>query len=366
MSGGWDDDWPAGRPGSAGGWGDRESDRPGPPGRPETTEGRTLWPGSLPRRVPAATWGDRESDRDPFDEGLPGAPDPSKAPIPGTVAVTGSTGLLGRALIARARAGRWTVVPLGGSEPGGTDVTDAAAVRARLTAARPSVVIHAAAWTDLEGCEGDPDRAVAVHGAGTAHVVAAARAVGAHVVALSTECVFSGTLDRPYREDDSVGPRSVYGRSKLVAEREVPAEFAVVRTSWLVGAEPHGFTAAVLAQGHRGRPFPVVADQWGCPTPVGPLADALLELGRHRSRGIWHVVGPEPRSRHQLAQELLAAAGLDPALAVAVRTHELDPRPRAERPANGILEPARWRALGLPDLPHHRAALADIARAADR
>ncbi len=338
---------------------DRESDR----GFERSSPRPSLWGADTPpaQGLPWLGGSERESDhareRDAEDERrIPGR-SPAGRPVAGTVAITGSTGLLGRALVARARAGGWTVLPLGGREPGGTDVTDPRAVLTRLRAGRPAVVIHAAAWPDLDGCESDPERAVEVHGAGTAHVIAAARKIGAHVVAVSTDCVFSGEQDDPYREDDPVGPVQVYGRSKLVAEREVPPEHAIVRTSWLIGPSDRGFVASVVARGRRGRTFPVVVDQRGRPTPVGPLADALLELGRRRSRGTWHVVGPEIRTRFELARETLAAAGLEPGLARPTATADLDPQPRARRPANAVLEPGRWLELGLPALPHHQGAL---------
>lgn len=345
---------------------DRESDR----GFERRTDRPSLWGADPAPSVGPSKWEwtERESDRSreqDLEHRIPGRR-PARRPVAGTVAITGSTGLLGRSVVMRARAGGWTVLPLGGREPGGTDVTDLRAVRTRLRAGRPAVVIHAAGWADLDGCEADPERAVEVHGVGTANVVAAAREIGAHVVAVSTDCVFSGEQEAPYREDDQVGPIQVYGRSKLVAEREVPPEFANVRTSWLIGPAGRGFVAAVVALGRRGRTFPVVVDQRGRPTPVGPLADALLELGRRRSRGNWHVVGPEVRTRFELAREVLAAAGLEPGLARPTVTADLDPRPLARRPANAVLEPGRWIDIGLPSLPHHQGALEQAVDALPR
>ena len=155
----------------------------------------------------------------------------------------------------------------------GLDVCDAAAVRAAL---RPDdVVIHAAAMTDVDGCERDPEAAFAVNAAGAANVAA----TGARTLLLSTDYVFDGEAARAYAEDDPTGPLSAYGRSKLEAERAVlqrPGNL-VVRTSWVYG-EGRNFIRSILAAERAGKELRVVADQRGRPTWAGDLAAALADL----------------------------------------------------------------------------------------
>ena len=118
---------------------------------------------------------------------------------------------------------------------------------------RPDVVIHTAAWTAVDACEGDPDRAFAVNALGTRHVAEAARRVGAHVVYVSTDYVFDGTSPRPYVEWDPTNPMSVYGRTKLGGEREPDPASTIVRTSWVCGAHGANMVRTVLAPGRCDR-----------------------------------------------------------------------------------------------------------------
>lgn len=275
------------------------------------------------------------------------------------VLVTGSRGLLGREVVAVGRAAGHEVHGLSRTEAEPCDLTDAAAVRALVGRVAPELVVHAGAWTDVDGCELDPARAHAVNADGTAHVRAAADRVGAHVVLLSTDHVFAGDRRRPHVEDDPTDPRSAYGRSKVAAEEAVGPDHTVVRTSWLVGHGP-GFVPAVLRRGAAGRPFPVVDDQVGHPTLTACLAPALLQLGLRRRSGTFHVTNAGAVSRWALARAALAAAGLDPDLAVAIGTAALDPPPPAPRPANAVLADTRLAAAGIAPLPHHGEPLARL------
>ncbi|MFM8304717.1 MAG: SDR family oxidoreductase, partial [Actinomycetota bacterium] len=146
------------------------------------------------------------------------------------VLLTGAGGQVGRAL-ADACAGD----ELMALDRSGLDVTDRAATLAAVATLRPDAVIHSAAWTAVDACEGDPARAFAVNALGTRHVAEAAREVGAHLTYLSTDYVFDGTLDRPYHEWDTPNPQSVYGRSKLAGEHELGDDAAIVRISWVCG-----------------------------------------------------------------------------------------------------------------------------------
>ena len=160
------------------------------------------------------------------------------------VLVTGADGQLGRDLVEHlgTRPGL-EVVAVDRTE---LDITDRAMTLAAFDAVCPRWVIHTAAWTDVDACEADPDRAFSVNAFGTRNVAEGARLVGAHVCYVSTDYVFDGRSDRPYTEWDRVGPASVYGRSKLGGEGELDPGWAVVRTSWLFGYHGPNMVRTVL------------------------------------------------------------------------------------------------------------------------
>ncbi len=289
------------------------------------------------------------------------------------VLVTGAGGQLGTDLV-EALAGR---VPTGGragdSATGrlGTrspcdvtaadrallDVADRSAVQTIFEVVRPHVVIHAGAWTAVDACEGDPDRAYAVNALGTRHVAEAARRVGAHVVYVSTDYVFDGTSPRPYVEWDAPNPMSVYGRSKLGGEMELDPGSTVVRTSWVCGAHGANMVHTVLRLATRPGPLRFVDDQWGSPTFTADLAGVVAVLGTERLPGTIHVTNAGVTSWHGFAQAVLAVAGHDPDRVRPIATAELDPPRPAPRPANSALDNAAMRLMGMEPTPHWRDAL---------
>ncbi len=200
---------------------------------------------------------------------------------PRRVLVTGAGGQLGHDLVVGlsgevpdgalrgdARTGRLGDRPAADvvSAPKGVlDVTKRSDVLAAVSALRPQVVIHAAAFTNVDGCEQDPDRAFGVNALGTRYVAEAARRYGAHLVVVSTDYVFDGTATRPYVEWDKTRPLSVYGLSKLATEHEAGEGATIVRTSWLSGA--HGKNMVQTALGLCGLEGPLrfVDDQRGRP-----------------------------------------------------------------------------------------------------
>ncbi|HEY2790585.1 MAG TPA: NAD(P)-dependent oxidoreductase, partial [Gaiellales bacterium] len=225
----------------------------------------------------------------------------------------------------------------------GLDVCDGEAVRAAL---RPDdVVIHAAAMTDVDGCERDPETAFAVNAAGAASVAA----TGARTILLSTDYVFDGAAARAYAEDDPTGPLSAYGRSKLEAERVVlgrPGNL-VVRTSWVYG-DGRNFIRSVLAAERAGKELRVVADQRGRPTWAGDLAAALAYLVSAGTTGIVHVTGAgEPCTWADLAELVVGHA--------VRRISSAEFGAAALRPRSSVLDLARARALGVPLADWHRS-----------
>src|SRR2546423_200868 len=191
------------------------------------------------------------------------------------------------------------------------DVTDRDRVLQVVGAVRPDVVVNAAAWTDVDGCEGDPDRAFAVNALAVRHVAEAAGQVGAWMCQLSTDYVFDGRAPAAYVEWDDPNPLSVYGRSKLGGEHEVGERATVVRSSWLAGVTGRSFVRTMLAAAARGEPLRVVDDEVGSPTFTPDLAAMIRRLVTERRPGLHHVTNQGTASRYALAVEALRLAGFD-------------------------------------------------------
>jgi dTDP-4-dehydrorhamnose reductase len=243
------------------------------------------------------------------------------------------------------------------------DVADRSAVLTAVEAVRPHVVIHAAAWTAVDACEGDPDRAFATNALGTRFVAEAARRVGAHVVYLSTDYVFDGTSTRPYREWDTPNPQSVYGASKLAGEQELDPGSTVVRTSWVCGAHGANMVRTVLRLAGSPGPLRFVDDQWGSPTFTADLAGVVAVLATDRVPGTFHVTNGGVTSWYGFARGVLEAAGHDPERIEPITTAQLDPPRPAPRPANSALDNAALRFMGMALLPDWRDGLARLLAA---
>ena len=211
--------------------------------------------------------------------------------------------------------------------------------------AEASVVLHAAAWTDVDGAESDPAGAELVNVSGTRNVAA----LGVPVVYSSTDYVFDGTKREPYVESDEPRPVSVYGRTKLEGEREVRDGW-IVRSSWLFGWTGTNFVRTMLRLAAERDEVSVVADQRGCPTYVGHLAEATREL-LEVPQGTWHVAAEGECTWAEFARAIFEEAGLDGRVRE-ITTEELG-RP-APRPAYSVLRSERD---GAPRLPHWREGL---------
>jgi dTDP-4-dehydrorhamnose reductase len=245
------------------------------------------------------------------------------------------------------------------------DVADRDAVQSIFEGVRPHVVIHAGAWTAVDACEGDPDRAYAVNALGTRHIAEAARRVGAHVVYVSTDYVFDGTSTRPYLEWDAPNPMSVYGRSKLGGELELDPGSTVVRTSWVCGAHGANMVRTVLRLAGQPGPMRFVDDQWGSPTFTADLAGILAALGTERLPGIFHVTNSGVTSWFGFAQAVLETGGHDAGRVEPIATAELDPPRPAPRPANSVLDNAAMRLMGMALLPDWHDALGRLVAATE-
>ncbi len=207
-------------------------------------------------------------------------------------------------------------------------------------------MLHAAAWTDVDGAESDPQEAAAVNVGGTQH----AAELGAPLVAFSSDYVFDGTKRSPYLESDAPYPRSAYGRTKLHAEAAAGEDAWIVRTSWLFGGTGRNFVRTMLALGAVQDEVAVVDDQTGSPTYVEHLASAMHELV-DLPRGLWHVAADGECTWAEFAEAIFEEAGLDCRVR-RITTEELG-RP-APRPAYSVLRSVRPET---PRLPHWREGL---------
>ena len=270
--------------------------------------------------------------------------------------VTGAGGQLGTFLLdVLARAGARPVGLGSHSGPGiahVADITDEAAVTVAIRAARPDIVIHGAAWTDVDGCEKDPERARRVNGDGARIVAEAAAGIDAWCLAVGTDFVFAGDGGAPYVEDAEPDPISEYGASKLAGERAVLAidsRFAVARTAWVWGGAGKHFPRTVVTVLRDRGGMTVVDDERGNPTHAGDLAEALAELAGRGGSGIYHLTNAGETSRFALAQAVARAAGFDEMLVTPTITSEFlksHPLP-ARRPADSALTNIRAAELGV-------------------
>ena len=280
------------------------------------------------------------------------------------VAVTGARGRLGRALIAALEEAPF-VGPAGPIAWGrdAFDLDAPAGVGAVVERDRPEVVIHAAAWTDVDGCAREPGLAMARNGAATATLAEACAARGVDLIVISTNEVFDGrrTDGRGYAPNDPSDPINAYGASKLAGERGARAAYGraeeaqghgaeaspsgaalgIVRTAWLFGPPGNDFPAKILAAAERakaaGQPLRLVADETGSPTYSVDLAEAIAEVvGAAVIEGVHHIVNAGAVSRAGCARELLHQAGLD----VVTEDVPASTWPRASTPpAWAVLEP---------------------------
>jgi dTDP-4-dehydrorhamnose reductase len=245
------------------------------------------------------------------------------------------------------------------------DLADRDSVLQLITSTAPDAVVHAGAWTAVDACEADPDRAFRVNALGTRHVAEGARRVGAWVCYLSTDYVFDGRKPEPYIEWDAPNPASVYGRSKLGGEQEIfgaGAGATIVRTSWVCGLHGHNMVKTILRLAGDHEKLAFVDDQRGQPTFADDLAPMIRRLVVERRPGVFHVTNQGAVSWFEFARSVLEAAGLDPGRVRPIPTADLEPPRPAPRPANSVLDNTALRLGGLRLLPHYREPLERLVR----
>jgi dTDP-4-dehydrorhamnose reductase len=270
------------------------------------------------------------------------------------VLVTGAKGQLGVELLEVLGQGHEVV----GLDLPELDITKPEAARV-IADTRPAWVVHAAAWTDVDGCERDPERANLVNGEGTRRVAEACRAVGAGLAYLSTDYVFDGRKGSPYLETDPVSPLSAYARSKVAGEeavRTIAPRWAIVRTAWLFGVSGKNFVKTIVEKAAAGGPLRVVDDQVGSPTYARDLAEAIAQLVSRELTGTYHVTTSGSCSWYAFTRAIVEEAGLAHVAVAPMTTAELG-RP-APRPALSVLANHAWALAGLRPLRPWPEALA--------
>ena len=272
------------------------------------------------------------------------------------VLITGANGQLGHELVRATIAAGHEVVATSHET---LDITDKTAVEAVITETRPDVVIHAAAWTAVDACESDPEKALLVNGTATKFIADAARAVGAHVVYISTDYVFDGSKTSAYDESDATNPQSVYGSSKLAGERALGATDAIVRISWVCGFYGANMVKTILRLAEQPQ-LKFVDDQIGNPTFADDAAEMIVRLAIEKRPGTWHVTNQGEVSWYEFAREVLIAGGFDADKVVPIKTHELQPPRPATRPFNSVLNNASLKNAGIALLPDFREPLARL------
>ena len=275
------------------------------------------------------------------------------------IMITGGRGMLGRTLQREFSDCEVTVADLPEC-----DITDPAGFESFLAAARPDVVIHCAAMTAVDRCESEPELAWKLNAFGTGVVAAACRRQRVRLIAISTDYVFAGDLDRPYHEFDVPGARTVYGITKFAGEEQVRRfcpEHLICRISWLYGGNGPSFVHTMLKLASSGpEVLKVVSDQIGNPTSTVAVARHLrLLLERPELNGTFHLTCEGEASWYEFACEIFRQAGV--ARKVEPCTTAEFPRP-APRPANSRLEKRMLRWCGLPPMPDWHDALAEFMR----
>lgn len=232
-------------------------------------------------------------------------------PAKPVLALIGANGMLAQ-MVRRMAPDDFSVHAFGLSE---LDLTDVAVVRSKLDALRPHLIINCAAYTNVDACESNADLAFSVNGHGPGILARVARELGATLVHISTDYVFSGTATQPYREDDATDPRSVYGHSKLAGEKAIInsglERYFIIRTSWLYGPGGKNFVETMVRLGRERKELRVVADQFGSPTLTGDLTMAIFELIKCHptpSFGIYHFTNAGVCSWHGFAEAILEEA----------------------------------------------------------
>lgn len=270
--------------------------------------------------------------------------------------VAGAGGMVGRAVVEHCAAQNDDVLA---HDHSSLDITNAEAVSKVFEREQPDTVINCAAWTNVDGCESDLARAMAVNAEAVEALAVGSRRAGASFVTISTDYVFDGKKDGFYTQRDDPEPQSVYGKSKLQGERlaqVATARCMVVRTGWIFGVGGKNFLATVVERARRGEQIKAISDAWGTPTYAPHLAARLRELALLDLPGVYHVVNNGTgTSFEEFARVAVNFAGCENAEIESVSIDSL--RRPAPRPRNSRLQCLLSDSIGLAPLPDWKSAL---------
>ncbi|HUY51603.1 MAG TPA: dTDP-4-dehydrorhamnose reductase [Streptosporangiaceae bacterium] len=271
--------------------------------------------------------------------------------------VSGAGGMLGQDLVSALELAGEAVVGLARND---LDITDEVAMSRVLQAHRPDIVVNCAGWTAVDDAEEHEDEALLVNGVGVGQLAKGCAAAGARLVHISTDYVFGGDAGQPYSEHAAPGPRTAYGRTKLVGDQAVlrllPETGYVVRTAWLYGAHGPNFVRTMIRLEREQPTVDVVDDQRGQPTWTVDVARQIVGLvNSPAGAGIYHVTSSGETTWFEFAREIYRLLGADPAR-VRATTSSAYPRPAA-RPTYSVLGRDAWVKTGIEPIGHWRRAL---------
>ena len=284
-----------------------------------------------------------------------------------SILITGGGGMLAHALVEALTARGLSATAVRRSE---CDIANSNQVAELFEKYRPTLLLNCAAHTGVDLCEDESDRANAINGEGPAHLAGNALQFGTQLVHFSTDFIFDGQSDRPYRPDDQTHPISVYGASKLLGEQRIqqlnPPDWLILRTAWLFGRHGNCFPQTMVKLARLGRPLRVVNDQFGSPTSTLDLASATLQLIDARAKGIFHVTNEGFTSWYEFARETVREFGVEADLAPVTTSEWVKLRPQqAKRPLYSVLDCQKYRDVTGQSMRQWNEALRDYRISCD-
>ncbi|MGE6345425.1 dTDP-4-dehydrorhamnose reductase [Bacillus mycoides] len=275
------------------------------------------------------------------------------------VLVTGAKGQLGQDVLCLLENQPWEVFGFGREE---LDITNEEQVREKVLSIKPDIIIHTAAYTQVDQAESDEETAFKVNAEGTKYLAQAAEAVGAKFCYVSTDYVFDGTKNEPYKADDQTNPQTVYGKSKLVGEQytqEYCSKNYIVRTSWVFGLYGNNFVKTMLRLAEDRKELGIVHDQVGSPTYTADLARFIIDLVQTDKYGIYHGSNSGICSWYEFAKEIFEQSNIE--VVVNPLTTEDFPRPAA-RPKYSVLDKGMIEQNGFESFQDWKKALKDFLK----
>jgi len=244
------------------------------------------------------------------------------------------------------------------------DITNSEAVRNAVLTLRPEVIVHLAAYTQVDRAEGDREACYVVNAQAIETMSLVTHEVGAHLITISTDYVFDGTKGAGYVEDDEANPLNVYGASKRAGELLCASDDTIVRVSWVMGVRGKNVLHVIADRAQKGESVRFVTDQVGTVTLASDMARALVTLVRDRPGGYWHVANTGTTSWFEVARHAGHVLGCGDDFATPILTNELVPTPAATRPARSDLNTSKWNERWAP-LPPWQEGVARLLRDRD-